>query len=672
MPIIGAKGAQSSQGFGQFTTGGGGGGGGSAYVEDVFSTYLYLGTSIGGNQIVNGVDLADYGGMLWSKSRNYGAGADGCVQVVDTVRGLDKPLFAGTNQPNPYSPNLYLSVNTDGYTLGNGGANIQDTYYAGWTFRKQAKFFDIVTWTGNSVAGRTISHNLGSTPGCILVKCTSNNQDWAVYHTSLGPTKGAALNLTDVPVTSSAYWNDTAPTSTQFTVGNSADTNYIGYTYVAYLFASDAGGFGESGNESIIKCGSYTASSGFASVNLGWEPQWLLTKNINGASNWSVRDVTRNWAKNSLSYVKLNTYDVESTITPADNISLGYPKQNGFVEYSASGTNIYVAIRRGPMKKPTDATKVFMPTVYTGTNADNRLVNTTIAPDMILARRRNASNIAGMVLATRPGGDFWYLTGTLASTRVYQANAMDQQYISTFTTGQYGGSFTSMNGFWVGNYTTDFSLNASTTANNQVALAFKRAPGFFDMVAYFGTGSVQTIPHNLGVVPELIIYYNALGYWITYAASVGNTKYLQLNSDALPVTDSTYWNNTSPTSTEYTVGTNNVVNFNGQTFFAMLFATCPGVSKVGSYVGNGTSQTIDCGFTGGARFVLVRTISSVSHWCLFDTARGMTAGTDPSLFPSSTSAEINSTYVYSVAPGFQLPTSNVNANGETYIYLAVA
>jgi hypothetical protein len=112
----------------------------------------------------------------------------------------------------------------------------------------------------------------------------------------------------------------------------------------------------------------------------------------------------------------------------------------------------------------------------------------------------------------------------------------------------------------------------------------------------------------------------------------------------------------------------------GVSCVAYLFATCAGVSKVGSYTGTGATQTISCGFTGGARFVLVKRTDSTGDWYVWDTARGMVSGTDPSLLLNSTAAEVNANSIYTATGGFQIVStaSGINTNGASYIFLAIA
>ena len=149
--------------------------------------------------------------------------------------------------------------------------------------------------------------------------------------------------------------------------------------------------------------------------------------------------------------------------------------------------------------------------------------------------------------------------------------------------------------------------------------------------------------------------------WAVYHAGIGNTKYLFLNSTAAEATASSYWNNTSPTASVFTINTTNKVNSAPSPYVAYLFASCPGVSKVGSFTGTGSTQVINCGFTGGARFVLIKATSTTGNWLVWDTARGMIPSNDPYLALNSTAAELSNA-------GGNL----ANSNGVSYVFLAIA
>jgi hypothetical protein len=147
-----------------------------------------------------------------------------------------------------------------------------------------------------------------------------------------------------------------------------------------------------------------------------------------------------------------------------------------------------------------------------------------------------------------------------------------------------------------------------------------------------------------------------------------------LNQPDAAVTSSVFWNDTAPTSSVFTVGTGGTVNLSAATYVAYLFATCAGVSKVGSYTGTGATQTIACGFAAGARFVLIKRTDTTGAWYVWDSARGMTSGTDPSLLLNSLAAEVNANSVFAITTGFQIVSTaaDINASGGTYIFLAIA
>jgi len=208
---------------------------------------------------------------------------------------------------------------------------------------------------------------------------------------------------------------------------------------------------------------------------------------------------------------------------------------------------------------------------------------------------------------------------------------------------------------------------------------FGRAPSFFDEVCYTGTGSARTINHNLGVAPELMIVKCRSGAldWTTYQAPLGASQVMRLNSTIAAFTDASVWNGTAPTSSVFSVGTSIRSNSGGDTFVVYLFATCAGVQYINSYVGDGTTgRTINCGFTGGARFVCIKATSTTGSWWTFDSARGIVTNNDPALQLNSTAAEVTSADAIDTASsGFivnQEATCSLNASGVTYLVWAIA
>ena len=636
----------------------------SSFIENLFSTYLYTGNDSTQN-IVNGIDLSGKGGLVWLKERtaNYTDGH----WLVDTLRGTNNVIKTNTTGAQLTISNSVTAFNANGFSIG-ANASFSSTNYASWTFRKQAKFFDVVTYTGTGSA-TTIAHNLGSVPGCIIVKKTSSTGQWCVYHNGLtSASYGIFLNLTDAQTNDSAIWNATNPTSTVFSVGTSSGTNASGATYVAYLFASNAGGFGSAGTDNVITCGSYTgvAYPNSLEVNVGFEPQFVIIKNSNTASGWTMWDTMRGMsvvpAANTAQSLLLvpNTSAAESNQPGIFPTATGFVVKNGLTSISSpSDKMIYIAIRRGPMATPTDATKVFIPVSQTGGGT----VTTNFPVDLSISTIKVGS--------TNDRSVFDRLRGS--STNSYQTLYTNLTRAEEVGTGG-GLGFDNNTGYvdaWNSSSYTDIYWN------------FRRAPSFFDEVCYTGTGAGSgsfALTHNLGVVPEMIIYRlrNATSYW-EVGTNFGATTWMQTNlnvADAGATT--TYANNdwfaAQPTTTTFTVG---YPYYSTGTYVAYLFATCPGVSKVGSYTGNGTTQTINCGFgAGGVRFVLIKRTDSTGDWYVYDTARGMTTLTDPYLLLNSTAAEVATLgSVTTVSTGFALNSSilaAINVNAGTYIFLAIS
>ena len=657
MPLLETKGAASAQGFGLTL-----GGAAPVYIEDVFSTWLYTGNGSTTQAIPNGVDLSTYGGLVWEKVRNVAGSHYWSTSGINVLSSNTTAAASGGG----------VTFTTNGYTLNSSyGAWAASSNLASWTFRKQPKFFDVVTYTGNGVAGRTVAHSLGSVPGCIIVKQTSGTEPWAVYHRSLGNNALIYLNYDDAQFTPNSTWNTTSPTSTEFTVGTAGVVNTNGATYVAYIFAHNAGGFGLTGTDNVISCGSFTTDgSGNATINLGYEPQWFLRKRTDDVGSWTLVDNMRGFtAGGTDAFLYPNLSNAEATSGGSERLTSTGVQITGF---GASMTFIYIAIRRGPMRTPTTGTSVFNPLARTGTGTNPTVVTTTNNPDLLMSFPRTASPSAyGMCFWDKLRGISPMLqsAGTSAETNTNTTRVL-QGWLNTGY--QAGADF--IEGY--------LNYSGSTYVNYPIT----RAPGFFDVVCYTGTGSTDnTVNHNLGVAPEMMIVrirnnytvgVDASGNWAVYHAALGNQARVQLNLTNAVTTGTGVWYSTTPTATTFKTSADDLVNKSASGYVAYLFASCPGVSKVGSYTGTGALQTINCGFTGGARFVLIKRTDSTGDWFTYDSARGITSGTDPYLLMNSTAAEVTGTnYVDTTSVGFQVTAAapaGLNANGGTYIFLAIA
>tara|TARA_B100001093_G_scaffold43590_1_gene36948 strand:+ start:3166 stop:5133 length:1968 start_codon:yes stop_codon:yes gene_type:complete len=638
-------------------------GGAGPNVENLFQTHLYTGNN-STQTITNNIDFSTEGGMLWIKARNDGGGPQ---TLMDTARGANSSLRANTTGAanTTTSSQDLASFNNNGFSLAQGWAenlNYNNQPYVSHSFRKCPKFFTCLTYTGNgSGTDRTISHDLGSVPGCVIVKRVNGSGDWYVYHRGLN-NSGAApedqfllLQGTDQGYNSPYAWNDTAPTATDFTV-RTVISNVSGATYVAYLWAHNDGDaeFGNTGNQDIIKCGNFvTDGGGIADVDLGFEPQWIISKKINEASDWEMFDVLRGWTNNTtdgMDYM-LRANTSGSEYSGFDN--RGHPTATGFRwQYTSSDTYIYIAIRR-PMAVPTSGTEVFDIDLA---NPGSTTITTSFPVDFSLTAKRTGS-----------AGNFGAID-RLRGGRGLRTNSTNAEQNVTVT-------LDSMNSFF----------NGAFGSGNHVFYTWKRATSYLAIVAYSGTGSAKTESHSLGVKPDMMWFKkrNSTSNWAVWHKDLTSTTngYLLLDQSLAESTLSTAWNNTEPTASNFSLGTWSQVNQNNSQFICYLFASAPGVSMVSSYSGNGgtsangNGQDIDCGFSNGARFVLIKPTNASDNWFVYDTSRGLVAGADATMQLNSTTGESSSSdEIDPLSSGFRILNRNnqLNRTGRNYIFYAIA
>ena len=633
-------------------------GGAGLDVDEVFSTFLYEGNATS-RSIVNGIDLADKGGLVWTKNRDDSYDHN----FVDSARGLTNSPYIRSNTTGQQGTDGggITQFNSNGYTMGNSGSwNANGNSHVSWTFAKAEKFFDVVTWDGNNTAGREIAHNLGTTVGTIIVKCTSRTSTaWTIYHRSSGSGKYLEFDTGAEGNAGTAYWNATEPTSSVFTLGNDGNVNATGRSYVAYLFAHNDGDgdFGPDGDADIIKCGSYTHpnDTSTVSVNLGFEPQWLLLKADQSSTNWYIFDVMRGIVTGGLSgdgdaALFPNTNGAENVNTHGIDVTpTGFDAAGNNI--ASSGNNvIYIAIRRGPLAPPTSATNVF--DIKTSVNTNPGFTSDNVIDLAMITHKTTSDNRYWSTRLTARG--YLYSNATNAEAT---SNAWD-----------FGGT-------QFGHYT------STGLGTNYLGYFWKRAPNFCDVVAYTAGSGADTISHNLGVVPEMIWVKNrddagmaARQKWVVYHASV-SSGYLNLHDTvALQTSDaaSKFGNGSSlvaPTADNFTVADDYDIGRSGYNYIAYLFASLDGISKVGSVTHSGTTN-VDCGFSSGASLVMLKRTDSTGDWYWWDSTSGIVSGNDPYFILNGQAAQVTNTdYIDPLSSGFTI-TSSLTAGD--YIFYAIA
>jgi hypothetical protein len=639
-----------------------GGGSGGTCVDDVFSTYLYEGNSFK-KTVLNGIDLDSEGGLVWIKTRN----ASKDHALFDTERGRTNPPKLRTNNTdgNMPVPDGLNSFNSDGFTVGaDSGLNKTGDDLVSWTFRKAKNFFDVVTYTGDGSSSNQIPHSLGIRPGMIIVKRTDSSGDWSVlarYDTKSGQYRysgGKAsapfgLNNTNSIETTNTEADrnvtgehfDAAKISGPLssTQADVDQTNQSGGQYVAYVFAHD------DSDESMIKCGSYTGngSTDGPEIDLGFEPQWVMIKAATVAGDWGMVDTMRGQGVDSATSQKFkaNASEPEAYSNFIRLTSTGFKLSVAVADINGSGSKfIYMAIRR-----PTKPAEEFEPeelfAALPNTFADGDPGFKTGFPvDMAISD--GVSMGYDKDIASRLTGTKRLETNTDNPEGNQPANKWD--YMDGFLSGSNGADYG-----WL----------------------WRRAPGFMDVVCYEGTGANATISHNLGVTPELMLHKSRTGGsdWIVHTPSIiAADSFLRLNRNdlLLPNSNQGYTNTSAPTDTTFTVG-NYKLSMGGQTYVAYLFASVPGISKVGSYTGNGSEVEVDCGFTNGARWLLIKRTDADGDWYFTS---------NPGAFIilsklNTTDAPVNYQSTYNDVPsGFRVTSTSGDlcVDGAEYIFYAIA
>ena len=310
-----------------------------------FQTTLYTGngTAIGsgGNavtQIGNSTFQPDF---VWIKGRS-GATSH---YLFDAVRGATKYLSSDGTYFETTGVESLSTFDTDGFTLGNlAGVNTNAATYVAWMFKQLPGFFDIVSYTGDGLAGHTVAHALGVSPELALVKDLDVVNGWGVYHKGSGAGDILFLDSTSAATASATAWSATVPDASNLTIGANGTTNNSGNDYIAYLFAEVEG---------FSKFGKYTGngSADGPMVYCGFRPRFVMVKRTNSTGNWFMYDTSRDPYNLTDSWLYADGAGAETTDTTRtmDILSNGFKWRRADADINASGgTYIYMAFAEHP------------------------------------------------------------------------------------------------------------------------------------------------------------------------------------------------------------------------------------------------------------------------------------------------------------------------------------
>ena len=320
------------------------------------------------------------------------------------------------------------------------------------------------------------------------------------------------------------------------------------------------------------------------------------------------------------------------------------------------------------------STDYFNTKLYTGNSSTGHsITGVGFQPDWTWIKERDASNHHIIVDAVR--GANKYFLGNDTQAEVTSSNYVASLDSDGFTLGSDAGVNRGSMLAW------DWKANGSGSSNGDGSITSTvsaNTTSGFSIVSYTGTGSNATVGHSLGTTPSMIIFKNrdSVTDWRVYHKSLGATKGIRLSSDGAEQTSSTYFNDTEPTSSLFTVSTAVDTNESGSKFIAYCLAEKQGYSKIGSYTGNGNADGafIHTGFR-PAR-VMIKKSSGTNEWGIWDNKRSTFNVTDDIIYANLTNAEAadNANGLDFVSNGFKIRASGdlFNASSGSYIYMAFA
>ena len=328
-----------------------------------FQTTLYTGN--GGTQSITNTGNSDLQpDWIWIKARNEAEHHN----LVDSVRGNTKVVYSSMSNSEDTTSIQVTSFASDGFALGSGTNTNKNTItYAAWQWKAGTSFtndasstgigsidsagsfnndagFSIVTYTGNGSSGATVKHGMNQKPAMFIIKDRDNsNEGWMVYHKFWGATKYQRLNETGAVATGSAYFNNTEPTSSVFTIGNNDVVNKSGDKYVTYCFAEKQG---------YSKFGSYAANENVDGtfVYTGFKPAFVILRQSNLGRDWHMFDNKRSTFNAVGRYLRPNVSGAEDSGEDyLDLLSNGFKIKNTGNRFNdAGGTYIYMAFAENP------------------------------------------------------------------------------------------------------------------------------------------------------------------------------------------------------------------------------------------------------------------------------------------------------------------------------------
>jgi hypothetical protein len=571
-----------------------------------------------------------------------------------------------TSTATPFVANITsdISGNSNNWT----GNNIQVATATATTYDAMT---DVPTNTSATVANYAVLNLLKQGSAVTVsngnLRAVGTGAAWGTVLSSIGMTSGKwYCEITVTANSNSQMFGICQETATL--------TTYVGASAVGYGYY--AGGEKYNNGVNALYGASYTAND---VIGIAYDADiGSLTFYKNGSSQgvaYSGLSTTATWFFAVSAYNTTNTNDINFGQRP-----FTYTPPTGFVRLNTYN------LPDSTIKKGNSYMDVALRT-GTGTADGQSQVISSLAftPDLVWNKARSNAFNHNLVDSVRGNDTILFSNLTNAETSVGTTGTQLQITTNGFTAIQRTSyqavnqnGVTYVNWMWLAGAGST-SSGTGTGGITSVTQSVNTTAGF-SIVTYTGSGSNGTVTHGLGVAPKWVIVKartQGTGYnWVVYHASLGATQYLGLNLTNAAATASTVWNNTTPTSSVFSLGNDPAINGNTLPFVAYCWAEIAGFSKFGSYTGNASTDGpfVYLGFR--PKFVLIKRTDSTSNWYLFDTARDTYNVMKNELLPNSTNAEADNTrWIDTLSNGFKIRNDNasqINASGATMVYMAFA
>ena len=729
------------------------------YASDVFIQGGFL-----GGVSTRGIDLSANSNNHSSRGRFTNPLTDGCMILVKNVSGPDAhgmyiydtmrrtgnncyPLDVHGTQDTSFSNVTIQDNNIYFYEASSdpAGLNKDDSITQYACFKQADKFFKMGTYTGNGNSGdRVFNHGLGCRPGMLWIKKyggSGGNRDFLCWHASIGETGYFRL---DDDGDSTTYFKIQIATenSTSFTInGANDDVNESGGTYAWYAFGDGSDtSYGPNEDKAIIKYGSFNPTAAGVNISTGFEPAWGLFKRKAGYSSapnpspfkgrpYFLSEVTSGFGCGDQwdGVVYPHGHRLQGDSTTGSMVRRHY---DGFevgsygLSYSQTDkTTIYFCISRDEAPAPSGITvsKVFKTSTYsTGTTGrfDTGFQHGFELGIFEYTQNGTHSQDSRMCIFRR---------GAFSANR-WKYNALPTEDMEGFNndsninSGGFGGYPFSTDQCVISKYQDYYRYGNRNPSTNNAARAtfFSRLAPIMTTLTYIGDGTGnRTIPHNLTVVPDIVWFKSpndSTSSWFSSGKGTYSTS-MQSNWWKYPCWTAAVHNSEDPTGSGTTndlsaipddtnIYVGSSLNQNNTSYYVVLWASYPGILKIGGYSGNGTntddSQNIDCGFGSYNKpaWLLIRRFTNPqdydhgNNWYFFSSAIGYNdAGSsqDRWMVPEGargTETFYNNTYPQNiinthtggfqviqdndpaVGPGSYSKRADLNKNGEHYHYIA--